>query len=108
MTTATATLSNRTLASERTSRPSLEEPVDRLMAALFGEEPETAAPTAAQSVARSVHEAQRLRQEGDLEGLWRSSPVWTRRGWRRRRCAGPTPGGWTWRSGAPATGTPWL
>ncbi len=50
------------------SRPSLEELVDRLMAALFSEERETAAPTATQSVARSVHEARRLRQAGDLDG----------------------------------------
>ena len=69
MTTATATLSNRTLAG---TRPSLEELVDRLMAALFREAPETAAPTAtptpAQSMARSVHDARRLRQAGDLDG----------------------------------------
>ena len=45
---------------------SLEELVDRLMAALFRVEPETAAP--AQSIARSVHEARRLRQAGDVEG----------------------------------------
>ena len=63
----TAALSNRTLAAERTSRPSLEELVDRLMAALFRDEPETAT-TPTQSVARSVHEARRLRQAGDLEG----------------------------------------
>ena len=51
-------------------RASLEELVDRLMAALFRAEPETAAPetTTQQSVARSVHEARRLRQAGDLEG----------------------------------------
>ena len=36
------------------------------MAALFRAEPETAAP--AQSIARSVHEARRLRQAGDIEG----------------------------------------
>ncbi len=36
------------------------------MAALFRVEPETAAP--AQSIARSVHEARRLRQAGDVEG----------------------------------------
>ena len=47
-------------------RASLEELVDRLMAALFRVEPETAAP--AQSIARSVHEARRLRQAGDVEG----------------------------------------
>ena len=48
----------------------LEALVDRLMAALFGAEPETAAPATAttQSMARSVHEARRLRQAGDLEG----------------------------------------
>ena len=41
------------------------------MAALFGAEPETAAPettTPTQSLARSVHEARRLRQAGDIEG----------------------------------------
>ena len=40
------------------------------MAALFRVEPETAAPetTTQQSVARSVHEARRLRQAGDLDG----------------------------------------
>ena len=53
-------------------RPSLEELVDRLMAALFRVEPETAAPetTTQQSVARSVHEARRLRQAGDHR--WRA------------------------------------
>ena len=69
MTTATATLSNRTLAG---IRPSLEELVDRLMATLFREAPETAAPTATptleQSMARSVHDARRLRQAGDIDG----------------------------------------
>ena len=49
-------------------RPSLEELVDRLMAALFRVEPETAAQTDTQSVARSVHEARRLRQAGDIDG----------------------------------------
>ena len=47
-------------------RASLEELVDRLMAALFRDEPETATP--AQSVARSVHDARRLRQAGDIDG----------------------------------------
>ena len=40
--------------------------MDRLMEALFRDEPETATP--AQSVARSVHDARRLRQAGDLDG----------------------------------------
>ena len=47
-------------------RASLEELVDRLMAALFRDEPETATP--AQSVARSVHDARRMRQAGDIDG----------------------------------------
>ena len=38
------------------------------MAALFRVEPETAVQTATLSVARSVHEARRLRQAGDLDG----------------------------------------
>ena len=46
-------------------RRSLEELVDRLMAALFKEEePETAEPSAA----RSIHEARRLRQAGQVDG----------------------------------------
>ena len=49
-------------------RPSLEELVDRLMAALFRAEPETAAQAETPSVARGVHEARRLRQAGDLDG----------------------------------------
>ena len=68
MTTATMTIGNRTTVAR--SRPSLEDLVDRLMAALFKEEPETApeTTTATPSVARSVHEARRLRQAGDLDG----------------------------------------
>ena len=38
------------------------------MAALFRAEPETAPKTETPSVARSVHEARRLRQAGDLDG----------------------------------------
>ena len=49
-------------------RPSLEELVDRLMAALFRAESETAVQTATLSMARSVHEARRLRQAGDIDG----------------------------------------
>ena len=65
MTTATMTVSNRTM-TERTARPrrSLEELVDRLMAALFREEQETVEPSAT----RSIHEARRLRQAGDVAG----------------------------------------
>ena len=44
-------------------RPSLEELVDRLIAAMFPQEEETT-----QTVARSVHDARRLRQTGNLDG----------------------------------------
>ena len=44
----------------------LEELVDRLLAALFPPEPETVLP--APSLVRTVHEARRLRQAGDVDG----------------------------------------
>ena len=49
-------------------RRSLEELVDQLIAALFKEEPQTEQATETLSVARSVHEARRLRQVGDIDG----------------------------------------
>jgi len=63
MTMATTTMS--TAASEAGDRPgrSLEELVDRIFEALLG-----AAPEREQSIARFVHEARRLRQQGDLDG----------------------------------------
>ncbi len=68
MTTATMVQSSRTMATQ--PRPSLEELVDRVMAALFKEESEPQAPatTATQSVARTVHDARRMRKSGDLDG----------------------------------------
>ena len=69
MTTATVTVGNRTDTAVARPRRSLEELVDRLMAALFGEETETAPATETPSVAKSVHEARRLRQAGQaLDG----------------------------------------
>ena len=68
MTTATLATGNRTMATVEKPRRSLEELVDRLMAALFLEQPETAPATETPSVAKSVHEARRLRQTGDVEG----------------------------------------
>ncbi len=68
MTTATAAMGNRTMDNAERPRRSLEELVDRVMAALFGDEPETAAQAATPNVARSVHEARRLRQAGDVDG----------------------------------------
>ena len=44
----------------------LEELVDRLLAALFPTEPEQ--PESLRTLARTVHEARRLRQAGDLDG----------------------------------------
>ena len=64
MTTATAVVSNRTMETVERPRRSLEELVDRLMAALFREETDTAEPSAT----RSIHEARRLRQAGDVDG----------------------------------------
>ena len=66
----TAVMNNRTMDTAVRPRRSLEELVDRLVAALFSEETETAVPaaTATQSVARSVHEARRMRQAGNLDG----------------------------------------
>ena len=67
MTTATLATGNRTMATVEKPRRSLEELVDRVMAALFKEEPEKAE-TETLSVAKSVHEARRLRQAGDVAG----------------------------------------
>ena len=63
MTMATTTMSTAaTTAGDRPGR-SLEELVDRIFEALLG-----AAPEPEQSIARLVHEARRLRQQGDLDG----------------------------------------
>ena len=65
MTTATLVTRDRTMDNVVRPRGSLEELVDQLLAALFKEEePETAEPSAA----RSIHEARRLRQAGQVDG----------------------------------------
>ena len=66
MTTATLATGNRTMTDVRPRR-SLEELVDRLIAALFRAEPETAPQAETLSVAKSLHEARRLRQAGDVD-----------------------------------------
>ena len=67
MTTATLATGNRTMTEARPRR-SLEELVDRLIAALFKEEePEAEQATETPSVAKSLHEARRLRQAGDVD-----------------------------------------
>ena len=48
------------------TRPTLEELVDRLLTALLGND--ALADTTAVSLVKTVHEARRLRQSGDLEG----------------------------------------
>ncbi len=63
MTMATTTMSTAVTAVEARPGRSLEELVDRIFEALLG-----ATPEAEQSIARGVHEARRLRQQGDLEG----------------------------------------
>ena len=64
MTTATLAAGNRTMDNVARPRRSLEELVDRLIDALFKDETETAEPSAP----RSIHEARRLRQAGDVDG----------------------------------------
>ena len=64
MTTATLVAGNRTMDTVARPRRSLEELVDRLFAAMgFTEEAETEEPSAT----RSIHEARRLRQAGDID-----------------------------------------
>ena len=65
MTTATLAVGSRTTDME-TMRPrrSLEELVDRVFEAIFGEVTDTAEP----SVTRTIHEVRRLRQAGDMDG----------------------------------------
>ena len=68
MTMATTTMS--TAAAPAGDRPgrSLEELVDRIFEALFRPEPAATETPPPEGVARSVHEARRLRQAGDLDG----------------------------------------
>ena len=74
MTTATLVAGNRTMDTVDRPRRSLEELVDQLIAAMFKvEEPRAAAQTAPAETAepsavRSIHEARRLRQSGDVDG----------------------------------------
>ena len=64
MTTATL-VSNRTMETAARPRRSLEELVDQLMATLkFGDDDGTAE----RSTARTIHEARRMRQAGDVDG----------------------------------------
>ena len=64
MTTATLATGNRTMETALRPRRSLEELVDRLFAAM-GFKDEMERPTGTMGVAKSLHEARRLRQSGD-------------------------------------------
>ncbi len=66
MTTATLATGNRTMETALRPRPSLEELVDRLFAAM-GVKDELERPTGTLGVAKSLHEARRLRQAGDID-----------------------------------------
>ena len=61
----TAVMNNRTMVVGERPRRSLEELVDRVMDALFASNREQ---STAQSVAKSVHDARRLRKAGNLDG----------------------------------------
>ena len=67
MTTATLATGNRTMDTVDRPRRSLEELVDQLMAAMGFKEQETETETAEPSAVRSIHEARRLRQAGDVD-----------------------------------------
>ena len=64
MTTATLAAGNRTMDTVERPWRSLEELVDQLFAAMFPAKTETAEPSAM----RTIHEARRLRQAGDIDG----------------------------------------
>ena len=102
MTTATLVTGNRTMTEVRPRR-SLEELVDRLMAALFREETETAEPSAR----RSTHEARRLRQAEDLEGTLAVLAGVDAATATTREARWPTLSGWTSCGGGSATGASW-
>ena len=94
MTTATLVAGNRTDTAVDRPRRSLEELVDQLMVALFKTEE---AETAERSATRSIHEARRLRQAGDVDtALAVLAEAWTLQRRRRGRLAGPSPSGRSW------------
>ena len=67
MTTATLATGTRSMDTVDRPRRSLEELVDQLFAAMGFKDPETETAAAAGAV-RSIHEARRLRQAGDVDG----------------------------------------
>ena len=102
MTTATVVAGNRTMDAVDRPRRGLEELVDQLMAAMFKvEEPRAAtqtasAETAEPSAARSIHEARRLRQAGDVDTALAVLGSVHASQHRRGRLGGPSPSGRSW------------
>ena len=97
MTTATLATGNRTMATVEKPRRSLEELVDRLIAALFKEEePATASSQRRRAWPRASTRRGGSGRRGTWIGRWRSSPARTRRRLSRIRLGGPTPSGRTW------------
>ena len=68
MTTATAVVSNRRMETAVRPRRSLDELVDRVIEALFAEEARKRKEPAERSATRTIREAWRLRQAGDVDG----------------------------------------
>ena len=108
MTTATMVQSNRTMAAQ--PRPSLEELVDRVIAALFKEETE---PAGARNNGDSERGPERTRGAA-AQADWglRRSPGEVFAGMDTAKAEtgrrdGPTPSGCSWSSGVSATGTRW-
>lgn len=67
MTSVTMAACERNMDTAVRPRGSLEELVNWLMTVLFSEEPKSAPPATTPSLARSIHEAWRLRQEGKID-----------------------------------------
>ena len=105
MTTATLAAGNRTMDNVVRPRRSLEELVDRLMAAMFPEQPQTAPATETPSVTKSVHEARRMRQAGDIDTALAVLAGMDVAKAESTRLGGPTPSGRTWFGGGSETGT---
>ena len=68
MTTATLATGTRSMDTVDRPRRSLEELVDQLFAAMGFRDPETETAEAETGAVRSIHEARRLRQSGDVDG----------------------------------------
>ena len=101
MTTATLVTHGRTMDTEMVRpRRSLEELVDRLMDAMFPANTETEEPSAT----RSIHEARRLRQAGDVDGGLAILAGMDMGKAETREARWPSPSGIRWSDGGSETG----